>query len=109
MADLMVFERLEEITGDDRDLAVEIAGLFAETAKGYVEQLDSAYRNGQEEWSAAAHALKGCCGNFGAEALADLAKACEKEAPSLDRIDELTRLLADTTARLSDRYGLCLT
>lgn len=104
MSELMAFERLEDVTGDDRDLTLEIVNLFADTTESYLDRLKEASATDPGDWPAASHALKGCCANFGAMALADTAKLCESEPPSAARIQELTTLLAQTRALLSERY-----
>lgn len=101
----MAFDRLEDITGADEELAIEIANLFVDTTKTYVERLREAAQNDNGDWSMAAHALKGCCSNFGAAALAKLAQTSEQEPPSGNRVAEIEKLLTETCRLLNSRYG----
>lgn len=105
MSDLMAFDRLEDITGADAALTAEIVALFIDTTDSYLERLREARRHDNGDWSMASHALKGCCGNFGATALADLARQCEKDAPNDACIVELEALFEQTKRLLHERYS----
>lgn len=105
MSELMSFERLHDMVGDDETLAAEIAALFTETTKSYLDRLREALDQDNDDWSMASHALKGCCANFGASALAEMAKSCENERPSQSRITQLSKLFDDTSIVLNERFG----
>lgn len=95
MPTLMDFTRLATFTDGDPALAGELAELFMRTAAGYLAELESALGR-HEHWSAVAHGLKGACGNFGAVAMAELAKTAEHRLPDPAILRELEATFAAT-------------
>lgn len=99
MTTLVDFSRLASFTDGDRALAGELASLFMRTVAGYLDELTAALGRA-EQWSAVAHGLKGACGNFGAMALAELARQAEHKAPDPALLRELEATFAATRTTL---------
>jgi len=95
MTTLVDFTRLATFTDGDRALADELADLFMRTVAGYLQELELALGR-HEQWSAVAHGLKGACGNFGAVAMAELARQAEHRAPDPAIVRELEAALVAT-------------
>ena len=105
MGVMVAFERLDEMTDGDQGLAVEIAELFTQTTRQYICDLRNALGNA-DEWAAYSHALKGCCANFGAEALAEAAKQAEQSEPDSATVEQLNALFEKTCRALNSHYGV---
>ncbi len=106
---------LLERTGGDADFLVEIAQLFLEECPRLVEEIRSASARGDAaSLQHAAHTLKGCVANFGAESASSAAARLEAIARSADlrrapaaalalefELSRVTRALLDLSAELS--------
>ena len=92
---LIDFSRLEAFADGDKAVEGELYGLFLRVAEGYLETLSNSLEHG-DAWSASAHALKGAASNVGAVAMAELAAAVEKAAPSEAQLAALQTLYGAT-------------
>lgn len=99
MPDIVDFGRLQSFTAGDPALEVELCGLFVETATRYLDEL-AQHQGDQQGWSKTVHSLKGAAGNFGAVAVAELAKRAEHEAPDDAMLAQLQAAFAETKATL---------
>jgi len=102
MSNIVDFDRLQSFTNGDQALETELCGLFLETATRYVDDL-AQHRDDPQRWSRTAHSLKGAAGNFGAVAMAELARAAERQEPDAATLDRLQASLAATKAILEQR------
>ncbi|WP_257307068.1 Hpt domain-containing protein [Geothrix campi] len=79
LLDLTTLQNLVELDDGNHGLVLEMIGIFREDTQGRIgDILAAAARQDAEEFSRAAHALKGGAGALGAKALR--AKAAELEA-----------------------------
>jgi HPt (histidine-containing phosphotransfer) domain-containing protein len=83
-------DRLRDFTGDDHELAEEIAALYFVTARSYLAEMVEALRTGAD-CSRPSHALKGASANFGAGDVAALAQVAETQGVTAERIEALER------------------
>jgi HPt (histidine-containing phosphotransfer) domain-containing protein len=82
----------DHMTGADRALQTEVAGLFRLQAEGWAAACDS-----REDWRAAVHTIKGSARGIG---LMALAAACETAEAAPD--SERATALADVRAALRE-------
>ena len=99
MPNIVDFGRLHSFTNGDPALEAELCGLFVETATRYLDEL-AVHQSSPRDWSRTVHGLKGAAGNFGAVAVAVLAKRAEHEAPDASMLAQLQATLAETKATL---------
>lgn len=104
MTTLVDFDRLATFTDGDQAVTRELADLFMRTVAGYLEELGAALGR-HDRWSAVAHGLKGACGNFGALAMAELAKEAEHAVPEQAILDRLEATFQSTRASLMRQLG----
>ena len=96
--------RFEEATGGDRDLALELAELYLDTAEGYLsEMLRILDRDG--DWSGPAHALKGASANLGISKMQKLAMQAEHSEPNAALMQELRAGLVEIRGVFEDQDG----
>ncbi len=95
MGALFDFDRLASFVEDDRALEEELCGMFLATAHRYLGDMHGAI-GCSESWAAQAHRLKGAAANFGAAALAELARTAERDPPDGQRLAEMQAVLAKT-------------
>lgn len=86
-------DRLQEVAMGDDEFMVELIDLYLGDAPGQLEALGQAVaRQDATAVSAAAHKLKGSCGNIGAEGLVSLCQQIEASGKA-SRLDGLAELL----------------
>lgn len=96
--------RFQEFTGGDGQLERELATLYLSTAELYLAELRGAFHDA-EDWSRAAHALKGASANIGAAEMARLAAAAEHAPPAPDLLERLEAALAEVRRFFQSRAG----
>ena len=99
MPTIVDFGRLQSFTNGDPALEAELCGLFVETATRYLDEL-ALHQADPRDWSRTVHSLKGAAGNFGAVAVAELAKRAEHQAPDTALLAQLQAIFAETKATL---------
>jgi HPt (histidine-containing phosphotransfer) domain-containing protein len=99
MPDIVDFARLKSFAAGDPALEAELSGLFVETATRYLDELGQQQADARG-WSRIMHSLKGAAGNFGAMAMAELAKRAEQNVPDAAMLAQLQAALAETKATL---------
>ena len=99
MPNIVDFGRLHSFTNGDPALEAELCGLFVETATQYLDEL-AEQQGDVQGWSRTVHGLKGAAGNFGAVAVAELAKLAEHQEPDAAMLAQLQATLAETKATL---------
>ncbi len=110
MAPPMDLDRLAEIADGDRQLIVEIGSLYLATAARYLEEMRQAL-DSDPELRRLAHALKGASRNVGADRVAELAEAAERngiDAAGLVRLErqvEEVRQFFEETLGAGERSG----
>ena len=102
MPNIVDFGRLQSFTNGDPALEAELCGLFVETATRYLDEL-ALHQADPRGWSRTVHGLKGAAGNFGAVAVAELAKRAEHQKPDAAMLAQLQGTFAETKATLA-RY-----
>jgi HPt (histidine-containing phosphotransfer) domain-containing protein len=87
----------DHMTGADRALQVEVAGLFRMQAEGWIAACE-----GAEGWRAAVHTLKGSARGIGLMALAAACEAAEAapDAATAQALAQLRASLAEALAAL---------
>jgi HPt (histidine-containing phosphotransfer) domain-containing protein len=91
-------DRLQEVAMGDDEFLIELIDLYLQDAPAQLEALGEAVSSQDKvAVSAAAHKLKGSCGNIGAEGLAALCQQIESSGKA-SRIGELPKLF-DQVAR----------
>jgi HPt (histidine-containing phosphotransfer) domain-containing protein len=95
-------DRLQEVAMGDDEFLRELIDLYLSDAPAQLQALAGAVRseNGAAV-SAAAHKLKGSCGNVGAEGLVALCQKLESSAKA-SRFDELPDLLRKATQEFAE-------
>lgn len=86
-------DRLQEVAMGDDEFMIELIDLYLHDAPAQLEALSQAVGNQDTAAvSAAAHKLKGSCGNIGAEGLVNLCQQIEVSGKA-NRLQELPELL----------------
>lgn len=71
-------ERIREVVGDDREILLELVALFVDDTQQRMTVLKHSVHSADlTSTRHEAHAIKGAAGNFGAEALYEIAKHLE--------------------------------
>jgi HPt (histidine-containing phosphotransfer) domain-containing protein len=85
----------DHMTGADRALQAEVAGLFRAQAESWAAACD-----GAEDWRAAVHTIKGSARGIGLNALAAACEAAET-APAAESLAALANVRAALTEALA--------
>lgn len=95
-------DRLQEVAMGDDDFMIELIDLYLADAPGQLEALSQAVaREDASAVSAAAHKLKGSCGNVGAEGLVALCQQIEATGRA-SRLHELPELMEQATREFAE-------
>ena len=95
-------ERLQEVAMGDDEFMVELIDLYLRDAPAQLEALDRAVASQDATAvSAAAHKLKGSCGNIGAEGLLALCRKLEASVQA-NRFQEMAGLLQQVAREFGD-------
>ncbi len=76
MATAIDLAQLETMTGSDPALAIEVLGIFRQSAELWSRMLDPA--SDPENWADAAHGIKGAARSVGAMGLGDVCETAER-------------------------------
>ncbi len=95
-------DRLQEVAMGDDDFMIELIDLYLADAPAQLEALSQAVaREDASAVSAAAHKLKGSCGNVGAEGLVTLCQQIEATGRA-SRLHELPELMEQATREFAE-------
>lgn len=95
-------DRLQEITMGDGEFMIELIDLYLQDAPAQLEALSGAVAaQDTRAVSAAAHKLKGSCGNVGAEGLMALCQQMEVTGKA-SRLHELPELLQQVAREFAE-------
>ncbi|MDY6938580.1 MAG: response regulator [Cyanobacteriota bacterium] len=104
-AGVIDWQRLHTVSGDDLEFEIELLEAFIESAREYLEQIESALAaNDAQTVSRIVHQLKGASGNVGIPSMMEIAaqmnlQAKENRLQGLgDRLPELHRILDEVQA-----------
>ena len=109
LLDLNHIQELTDTLGHDT-LAAMVPG-FIESTVTYRDAIVTAANSGNlRDARRSAHALKGLCAQFGAQRLAQVARAIEYDADSpaavFARLPELNAVAAQTNTAVRERFGV---
>ncbi|MCM2369090.1 response regulator [Aporhodopirellula aestuarii] len=102
---LLDWSRTLHETGDDENMAMELAQVYVGEARKLIADMRSALKTGDAELlQRSAHTLKGSSNYFGAHKIVKMAKCLEQQAKEADFTDAAERLdvLADDSLRLAE-------
>lgn len=95
-------ERLHDITGGDEDFRKELLTMFIATARRCVARMASGTDN---DFSAAAHELKGAADNLGFTAIAKHCRTVEHNVPAAQEKAALLGTLGTMIAEIENTIG----
>jgi HPt (histidine-containing phosphotransfer) domain-containing protein len=100
---------LDPYTGGDVEVRDQVLELFLDQAELLITELDHA-RGSTEAWMQAAHSLKGCARNVGANAIADLAFRAERRPAGVadeqaQVLEALREAMTATSAKVKALLG----
>lgn len=98
-------DHLLSFTDGDGQLERELVALFLSTARVYIDRMARAIDD-DDEWSAAAHALRGASVNLGARELAAIAERAERAAPDDATLELLHAAVEDVRGFFERRGGV---
>src|SRR5687767_5926139 len=95
--------RMDEVTGGDKEFAIELVDLFLTDSTGIIEQLWGLLdEENRDIFRREAHKLKGSAANLGANSLAQLSGEMEQQALALKKpeLQERVKQLDEEFARV---------